>query len=228
MGDGEITGRVLHRGAPQAGCQVLAVDEAAGAVVADDETGADGRWRLDAEGVLVVGRCRGDALGVVLARPGAGADDLDLEITAVAPTYPLSLRLEGRDMEDWVTPRVLLTPLGIADLDEGLLRWVHAPVRGMSSGALARFTPPDRRLERFVQAGRWWVGAEFERVPDVRAEGMPDAIRWTAVRARTSGGEELAPLKDGFALDVDGPIDVTITMEREAAPSDEVWRGPRG
>src|SRR5262245_33758056 len=92
----------------------------------------------------------------------------------------------------------------------------------MSGGPLARFTPPDRLLGRDVQAGRWWVSAEFERVPDVRAEGMPDAIRWTAVGARTGGGEDLAPLRGGFALDVDGPVDVTVTMEREAAAD----RGP--
>jgi hypothetical protein len=203
MADGRIAGRVLHRGAPQAGCQVLAVDEAAGAVVADAETGPDGTWELPAGDLLVFARCRGEALGVV-ARPAA--DGLDLEI---APTYPLTVLIEADGMPDWARPQVLLTPVRIADVD---LRWVHAPVREMTSAALARIVPAGRQLERFVQPGTWWLTAGFESVPDARAEGMADAIRWTAIAARTADGRELAPLKHGFEVEVDGPVDVTVTL----------------
>jgi hypothetical protein len=220
MADRRIAGRVLHRGTPQADCQVLAVDEAASGVLADAETGPDGAWELDvpaAGDVLVFARCRGQALGVVARSAGADSDAIDLEIEAVAPTHELTVRLEGEAMPEWVRPQVLLMPVQVGKLDQRLLRWVNAPVRGMSSGALARITPEHRELERFVQTGTWWLAARFELVPDARAEGMEDAVRWHGIRARTADGRELSPLKRGFALEIHGPAEVTITLGPDGA-----------
>jgi hypothetical protein len=218
MNDRQIAGRLLHHGAPEAGCQVLAADEATSSVVDDVVTGSDGSWQLGlpdgTEKVLVFARCRGDALGVAFREAVAGIEALDLEISAVAPTHELTVGIEGAGMEDWVTPKIMLTPLRIDGVDERLLRWIHAPVRGFSGGPLIQLTPPDRRLRRFVQAGRWWLSAEFELVPDARAEGMPDSIRWRAVSARTADGSDLSTVRGGFAFEVGGPVSVTVTMER--------------
>jgi hypothetical protein len=194
-------GRVLHRGAPQAGCQMLLVDEPQRQVVADCETGADGRWALDGAGTLVFGRCRGEALGVVSTRGGG-----DLEMTDVTPTHELRVVVEG-------TPgaQIRLTPRRIGDVD---LRWVHAPVEGARSGALAGFTPDDGRLRRFVQAGRWWVTAQLL----TEASGgvaLPDS--WLPVAAATDDGRELTPGRDGYELEIDGPVTVTLRLEPRAS-----------
>src|SRR5206468_1862395 len=129
----DLAGRVLHRGRGQAGCQVLAVDEAAGAVLADAETSIDGIWELTAPGApgerLVFARCRGEALGVVAApiRP----DDqrpVVLEMTDVARTHELTVRIDQAELPGWMRPQVRLSPRRIDGLEARLLRWVHAPV----------------------------------------------------------------------------------------------------
>ena len=216
-----IAGRVLHRGAPQPGCRVVAGDERARAVVADAETGADGRWELalpaGSADVVIVARCTGDALGVVAARVPPAVAPLDLEITAVAPTHEVTVRLEGKSMPDWVRPQVRLTPLQVGSLDGSVLRWIHAPVRQRSTSTLARIVPEGRELRRQLQAGTWWITAEFFEEPGVRALDQPPPQSWVASSASTADGRSLEPLKSGFQLPVDGPL--TVTLELSQAPS---------
>ena len=203
-------GRVLHRGEPQSGCQMLAVDEEARAVLAAVETGSNGRWALDAETgeLLVFGRCRGDALGVVSARGREDGASLNLEMTEVAPTHELSIVLEG--VPDSLTPQVRLTPRRIGAVD---LRWLNAPVDEARSGALVGVTPDDRRLDRWAQSGRWWLTAQllYDSAGSLPDGSLPES--WLPVSAHTDYGQELTPARDGFELEIDGPVTVTIRLE---------------
>jgi hypothetical protein len=194
-------GRVVHRGAPQAGCQMLLADEARREVVAACETGADGRWALDGDGTLVFGRCRGEALGVVWARGGG-----DLEMTDVAPTHELTVVVDG--LPETLAPQIRLTPRQISSVD---LRWVRAPVDGARSSALAGVT--DRRLRRWVQAGRWWVTAQLLMEA---SGGVPLPDSWLPVAAAADDGRELMPDRDGYELEIDGPMTVTLRLEARA------------
>jgi hypothetical protein len=205
-----VDGRVLHRGEPQADCQMLAADEAARAVLAAAETHGDGRWAFDVPGeeLLVFGRCRGDALGVVSARVSDGTTGRDLEMTEVAPTHELSIVLDG--VPDELTPQIRLAPRRIGGVD---LRWVHAPVESARSSALAGFSPDDHRLDRWAQAGRWWLTAQLLYVS---AGSLPDGSlpdSWLPVAAHTDYGQELTAARDGFELELDGPMTVTIRLE---------------
>jgi hypothetical protein len=191
-------GRVLHRGVPQEECQVLLVDEPARAVSAVTDTDADGRWALDGEGTLVFARCRGEALGVVAAPAGS----VDLEITDVAPTYELTVLVVGPPEE--LVPLIRLAPREIPGID---LRWVRAPVDDARSSTLVGVS--DRRLVRSVQAGRWWVTAALLMEA---AGGMPLPDSWLPVAAEAEGGA-LSPDRDGFELDIHGPVTVTIRLE---------------
>ena len=60
-----------------------------------------------------------------------------------------------------VKPQIRLAPRRIGSLDRGILRWVRAPVDEARSSALASFTPDDRRLRRWAQAGVWWLTAQL-------------------------------------------------------------------
>jgi hypothetical protein len=213
MAETRAAGRVLHRGDPMPGCRVIAGDEQTGTVVADTETGPEGAWQLTLPSgdVVIVASCDGEALGVVAASPG---DDLDLELTSVAPTHELTVRLAGESMPDWVRPQVRLTPVQVGALDGRVLRWIHAPVRQLSRSALARIVPEDRELRRYVQAGTWWITAEFFEERGVRALDSPDPQSWSATSARTGDGE-LPPLKGGFELSVTGPLTVTLELSRQ-------------
>jgi hypothetical protein len=188
-------GRVLHRGEPVGDCQVLLVDEPARSVSAVSETGADGRWVLDGEGTLVFARCRGAAVGVVAAPAGS----VDLEI---APTYELTVDVVG--LPEGLTPQIRLAPREIAGVD---LRWLRAPIGGARSSTLVGVS--DRRLVRWVQAGRWWVTAA---VLMEGGGGAPVPDSWLPVAAE---GASVAPDGDGFALDVHGPETVTIRLEAQ-------------
>jgi hypothetical protein len=205
-------GRVLHRGAPQAGCRVVAGDEATGTVVAHAETDAAGAFHLDhyPDGVLVVAICATGVLGVVAA-PAAEAP-LELELTSVAPTYPVTVRVTGEDLPDWVRPQVRLMPLAVGSLDGRVLRWITAPVDGLSHRALARIE--GRELTRELQAGRWWIAADAFEERSVRAANQPDPRSWSATRAFTAGGAALSPVRSGFELPVDGPLEVTLELTR--------------
>ena len=201
---------MLHRGQPQSDCQMLAADEAARAVLAATETGHNGRWALDAaaDELLVFGRCRGDALGVVSARVRGDGAPLELEMTEVAPTHELTVVLAG--LPDSLTPQIRLTPRRIGGVD---LRWVSAPVEEARSGALVGFTPDDRRLERWAQAGRWWLTAQllYDSAGSLPDGSLPDS--WLPVSAHTDYGQELSAARDGFEIEVDGPVTVTIRLE---------------
>jgi hypothetical protein len=188
-------GRVLHRGEPVGDCQVLLVDEPSRAVSAVSETGADGRWVLDGEGTLVFARCRGAAVGVAAAPAGS----VDLEI---APTYELTVDVVG--LPEGLTPQIRLAPREIAGVD---LRWLREPIGGARSSTLVGVS--DRRLVRWVQAGRWWVTAA---VLMEGGGGMPVPDSWLPVAAE---GASVAPDGDGFALDVHGPETVTIRLEAQ-------------
>jgi hypothetical protein len=207
-------GRVLHRGEPQSDCQMLAVDEASRAVLAATETGSNGRWAVDADAgaLLVFGRCRGDALGVVSAHVREDGAPLDLEMTEVAPTHEVSVVVEGPP--DGLTPQIRLTPRRIGGVD---LRWVSAPVDEARSGALVGFTPDDRRLDRWAQAGRWWLTAQllYDSAGSLPDGSLPDS--WLPVAAHTDYGHELTPARDGFELEIDGPVTVTIRLEPQPA-----------
>ena len=208
-------GRVLHRGAPQAGCRVVAGDEATGTVVAHAETDAAGAFELglaDTDGVLVVAICANDVLGVAAA-PARDAP-LELELTDVAPTHPVTVRLAGDDLPDWLRPQVRLMPLAVGSLDGRVLRWITAPVDGLSSRALARIE--GRELTRELQAGRWWVAADAFEERSVRAADQPDPRSWSATRAFTADGTALSPARSGFELPVDGPLEVTLELAEHA------------
>jgi hypothetical protein len=187
-----VDGRVLHRGEPQAECEMLAADEASQTVLAAAETRGDGRWAFDVprDELLVFGRCRGDALGVVSARLRNATPGRDLEMTEVAPTHELSIVLEG--VPDDLAPEIRLVPRRIGGVD---LRWVHAE----GSSALAGFAPDDHRVDRWAQAGRWWLTAQI--------------ASWLPVSAHTDYGQELSAARDGFEIEVDGPVTVTIRLE---------------
>lgn len=189
---------MLHRGVPQEDCQVLLVDEPARAVAAVADTDADGRWALDGEGTLVFARCRGEALGAVAAPAGS----VDLEITDVAPTYELTVLVVG--LPEGLTPQIRLAPRDIPGVD---LRWVRAPVDGARSSTLVGVS--DRRLVRSVQAGRWWVTATLLMEA---AGGMPLPDSWLPVAAEAEGGS-LSPGRDGYELDIHGPVTVTIRLD---------------
>jgi hypothetical protein len=204
-----VEGRVLHRGAPQGDCQVLLVDEGAREVLAACETGADGRWALDGEGTLVFARCHGEALGVVSGRADG---PLELELTDVAPTHRLTVRVAG--LPDGLEPQLRLAPREIDAVD---LRWLRAPVEGARSSMLAGVS--DRQLARWVQAGRWWVTAALLMEA---SGGVPLPDSWLPVAAETDDGRELAADRDGFELEVDGPLTVTIRLE--ARPTETLDR----
>lgn len=216
---------MLHRGAPQASCQVLLADEAARAVLAAAETGPDGRWAIEVpagapEELLVFGRCRGDALGVVCARVRrrGSVPPIELEMTAVAPTHELTVVVEG--VPGALRPQIRLAPRRIGSLDGAILRWVHEPVEEARSSALAGFTPDDRRLRRWVQAGRWWLTAQllFESSGRIPGQALPDS--WLPVAARTDAGVELTPVRAGFELEVDRPVTVTLRLAASPTPDD--------
>jgi hypothetical protein len=198
-----VEGRVLHRGAPQEDCQVLLVDEPAREVCAVADTEPDGRWALDGEGTLVFARCRGEALGAVAAPAGS----LDLEITDVAPTYELTVVVVG--LPEGLTPQIRLAPREISGVD---LRWLRAPVDDARSSTLVGVT--ERRLVRWVQAGRWWVTAALLMEG---AGGVPVPDSWLPVAAEAEGGS-LSPDRDGFELDIRGPV--TLTIRLEARPTE--------
>jgi len=199
-------GRVLHRGTPQAGCRVVAGDEETGKVVAHAVTDAAGAFHLDAGGDLVVAICATDALGVV----AASGPQLELELTSVAPTHPVTVRLTGEDVPDWVRPQVRLMPLAVGSLDGRVLRWITAPVDGLSERALARIE--GREFTRELQAGRWWIAAAAFEERSVRAADQPEPRSWTATRASTADGTALSPARNGFELPVDGPLEVTLEL----------------
>ena len=205
-----VDGRVLHRGEPQAECEMLAADEASQTVLAAAETRGDGRWAFDLprDELLVFGRCRGDALGVVSARLRNGTPGRDLEMTEVAPTHELSIVLEG--VPDSLTPQLRLTPRRIGAVD---LRWLNAPVDEARSGALVGVTPDDRRLDRWAQSGRWWLTAQllYDSAGSLPDGSLPES--WLPVAAHTDYGQELTPARDGFELEIDGPVTVTIRLE---------------
>jgi hypothetical protein len=201
-------GWVLHRGRPVAGCRVVADDEASGTVIAHGETGGDGAFHLDADDGLVVAICATDVLGVAAA-PAAGAP-LELELTDVAPTHALTVSVTGGDLPDWVQPQVRLMPLGVGDLDGRVLRWITAPVDGLSHRALARIE--GRTFTRDAQAGRWWIAATAFEERAVRAADQPDPRSWTATQAHTADGTALTPARDGFVLQLDGPLAVTLEL----------------
>ena len=198
---------MLHRGVPQEGCQVLLVDEPARTVSGATDTGADGHWVLDGEGTLVFARCRGEALGVVAAPAGS----VDLEITDVAPTYALTVAVVG--LPDDLVPQIRLVPREISGVD---LRWVRAAVDGARSSTLVAVT--GRRLVRSIQAGRWWVTAALLMEA---SGGMPLPDSWLPVAAEAEGGT-LEPDRDGFALDIHGPV--TLTIRLEARPTEVLDR----
>jgi hypothetical protein len=220
----ELSGTVLHRGEPQAGCQVLAIDEQARAVLADASTGADGAWSLkvpDGQSqLLAFARCRGEALGIVGRRTPPGATGVALELTAVAPTHRLSVRVEGEGLPGGAIPQVELMPLRVGDYGGEMLRWITAPVREMSSGVLARLAAErdaggEPSVQRMAQAGRWWLTAGYAESAEARSVGMPAGIVWRAVSAQGSDGRELPALHRGFELELEGPQVVTIRLERE-------------
>jgi hypothetical protein len=194
---------------------MLVADEVARAVLAAGETGADGGWATEIpagapEELLLFGRCRGEALGVVYARVRRGSPPLDLEMTAVAPTHELTVVIEG--VPDTLRPQIRLTPRRIGSLDRTILRWVHAPVDQARSSALAGFTPDERLLRRWVQAGTWWLTAQllFESSGQISGQPLPDS--WLPVAARTGNGLELTPVRDGFEFEVNGPVTVTVRL----------------
>ena len=212
MTDRRLSGVVLHRGRPQADCQVLAIDEAAGEVLADAATSRDGRWELNAphRELLVFARCRGEALGVVAQR--AFDEPLTLEIASVAPTHELSVRIDDTALPAWVRPQVRLTPRRVGTLDPGMLRWIRAPVRGAVTSALAGFTPDGRELRRFVQEGRWWLTAHEIVASSVRVPDRPEPVSWLAAAALDGDGRELEAARGGFELEVAAPVTVTIRL----------------
>lgn len=204
-----VDGRVLHRGAPQPGCRVIAGDEETGRVVAHAETGAAGTFELaveDTEDVVVVALCAAQAIGVVAA-PAGGA--LELELTSVAATHPLTVHVTGEDVPEWVRPQIRLMPLAVGSLNGRVLRWITAPVDGLSRRALARLVPEERRE---LQAGRWWIAADAFEERGVRAADQPDPRSWTTARAWTGDGTPLARVRSGFELAVDGPVEVTLEL----------------
>ncbi len=194
----ELNGRVVHRGQPLADCQVLAIDEA---VLADTVTGADGRWSLTADASLLIARCRGDAIGLIAARPPAA----ELELS---PTHPLVVHLEGMPAD--AVPQVMLTPLELDGVEPSLLRWIYAPVREAADSVLAAFLA--RELKRWVQTGRWWITAHYSVSYSARPIDAPDPVSWVAASAVTSDGRPLPARDHGFELDVTGPTDVTIQL----------------
>jgi len=209
MSERRIGGRVVHRGAGLAGCQVLAADPAAGVVVADTETGAGGAWELTVPGdreLLAVARCRGAAIGLAAGTPAD--DDLQLDVGA---THELTVRLEGDELPDWARPIVQLMPLHLDGRDDALLRWITAPVRQISGGPLARVTAEARTLVRALQPGNWWIAAGVEHVPDARAQDMPADLRLETVRA-TAAGRELPAARGGYTFGLDGPLEVVLTL----------------
>ncbi len=209
MSERRIGGHVLHRGAGLAGCQVLAADTAAGAVVADAETGADGEWELRVPGdleLLAVARCRGAAIGLAVA-PLAG-DPVELD---VGTTHDVTIRLEGDELPDWARPIVQLMPLHLDGHDDALLRWITAPVRQYSGSPLARITAEGRTLVRALQPGTWWINARADHVPDARTEDMPADVHLETARA-TIAGRELPAARGGYTFALDGPLEVVLTL----------------
>ena len=210
-----VEGRILHRGAPQPDCQVLVCDEGARTVLAAAGTGRTGAGRRRSRPAR---RTSCSCSAAAAARRSAwstpasarGGPPLELELTAVAPTHELTVVLAG--VPDTLTPQIRLTPRRIGSLDPALLRWVHAPVEEARSSALAGFTPGDRRLRRWVQAGVWWITAQLliESAGQVPGQALPDS--WLPVAAHTDDGRELAPVRGGFELEVAGPVTVTVRL----------------
>jgi hypothetical protein len=210
MSERRISGRVVHRGAGLEECQVLAADTAAGAVVADAETGSGGEWELTVPGereLLAVARCRGEAIGLATA-PVADGGPVELDVGA---THDLTIRLEGDELPDWARPIVQLMPLHLDGRDDTLLRWITAPVRQISGSPLARITAHDRKLVRALQPGTWWITARAEHVPDARTPDMPSDLRLATVRA-TAAGRELPAARGGYTFALDGPLEVVLTL----------------
>jgi hypothetical protein len=197
------------------------VDEAAGVVLEAAETGPDGRWAITLKSapqkLLIIARCRGEALGMVAEHPHDGADRVDLEITDAAPTHPLTIRLAGDDLPDWVRPQIRLTPVRIGALDPLLLRWIHAPVHEAANSTLAGFIPDERQLAIAVQEGEWWLTAVYSVDGSGRfASNVTPPVSWIAASAVTSDGGSLPAANGGFIVEVTGPVAVTLTLKPRA------------
>lgn len=208
-------GRVLHRGRPQRGCQVIAVDEQAGVVLADALTDQDGSWELAAgDDALLFARCRDEALGIATARPWQGSFDLD--VAEFAPTHEVRVRITGEALPEWIAPQVLFTPTAIDGVDGELLRWIYAPVGEVAGGPLAPLSPEGLELVRFFQAGRWWVWAHHSIEPAARVHGdHPPASSWLTAAVTAADGREIEAGPSGFEFQVDGPLELLLHLAPE-------------
>ena len=93
---------------------------------------------------------------------------------------------------------------------------MRAAVDGARSSTLVSVS--GRRLVRSVQAGRWWVTAALLMEA---SGGLPLPDSWLPVAAEAEGGA-LEPDRDGFALDIHGPV--TLTIRLEARPTEVLDR----
>ncbi len=206
-----LTGTLEAAGAPVAGAFVLAAAIDGDAVLAVSATGDDGRFALDVEpgrARLVARAGAGEAVGVAartvdVPPPGPVALALDDH----APLHPVTVRVEGD-----VPPEldVQLAPRRIDGVDDDALSLLHVPVGGADRPMLVS-RPAARPVELRMQAGGWLIYAAHDTLFDARGADTP-ARSWRVARAVLDSGEELAPAVVGFALEVAGPLTVTLHM----------------
>lgn len=210
-----LTGTLRAGGAPAADAVVLAAEPDGGSVLAATTTGADGGFVLDglAGPVRVFAKAgAGEAVGLAARMvdvPASGP--LSMALEDHAPLHPVTVIAEGE-----VPPELdlQLTPRAIEGLDEAALALLHAPVDGVSEPMLVRRPIGEaRRVALQMQTGSWILYSALDSAPDALGADMPH-LAWRVTRATLESGEELGAAVIGYALEVAGPLTVTLHVTR--------------
>lgn len=215
-----LRGRVCFEDAGQPLAQVLAVDERAGAVLADTLTDAEGRFALAVpagEGpLLLFARCRGPIAGVALTRVASRSpQDVVLAIGRHGGAWPLTIALAQETPRPPAEPTVSIVPLAVADVPTEDMRWTLAKVGEVADSALQTLCMSGGALTRTVQAGRWWLRAELLSAYEARPREAAPVSSWVNEEAWLQDGTPLARSHGGFEVDVSGPTSVRVRLAAE-------------
>jgi hypothetical protein len=205
-----LAGTLTVDGRAAAGEQVVLFAPGRPPLLAFAESSDGGAFALEApaplpDGAGLLAKARRDAIG-------AGWVPLDgapaAEVALAGPFHPVQLRLSGSEpppgLTLWLDPESL--PGVPAEAMKAL--YVSGP-RVRDAHFVRRPMPANGSLLR-VAPGRWRLGVEA-LYPD-RAPGAEPAPDRAAVRATASGAPLPGSWQEGFALEVDGPLEVALEL----------------